>query len=301
MARHYRDPVDAVRERIGEVREEVRAIEVELGSVLPQALGWERIEAIRRLKFEVDEVEAGARGDDAAVLSALEGYHGALEALRSALPSIEHEWTALPDEVGLLPWPRVDERASTKGCVGDEVKTWVARCSRRVELWVRSVDASGVMQNVNGAAGWRATLTAARAPLVFDGWVERARGMLYGGCLEPKMVMATSVRRCVPRLRLRPEGVFETATRRYRRAALWAELDAYFVLEGSAAASEIFGERALREALVQIARDDIPTLEVDAGLAVLTWRFEPREATMKAAVEVLSAMRRVRSVGLREG
>lgn len=47
----------------------------------------------------------------------------------------------------------------------------------------------------------------------------------------------------------------------------------------------------VRAALLTIAREDVPVLEVAAGVAALRWRFEPTEASVDAALTVLRAIR----------
>ncbi|MEZ4410835.1 MAG: hypothetical protein R3A52_30790 [Polyangiales bacterium] len=305
MSLHYRDSLDAVLLRIPALRDELRALEDDLGPAVLRALDGERVSSLERLR-RATEVHTRTLDDARALWGALETYRDALRALASELPAIDRAWSALPDDFTARSWPLVDDVARVFAPDSPELREVSQRYARRVARWVESVDPHfGAVADGAGQPGWRATLRARGVPMVFDGWMEEGRGILQRGCVEPCLALATSVRRGAPRARLRPEQSAELLARVIRRAhgsyTGDRTFDAFFVLEGDADAQRWFMDEPLRRSLLLIAGDDVPTLEVESGVATLRWRFEPRPATMEAAVAVLAAVRQAPALPLRKG
>lgn len=305
MSLHYRDSLDAVLLRIPALRDELRALEGDLGPAVLRALESERVAALDRLR-RATEVRTQTLDDARALWGALEAYRDALRALASELPAIDRAWSALPDAFTAPSWPLVDDGERVFAADTEALRGVSRRYAKRVARWVEALDPHfGEVVERAGAPGWRATLRARGVPLVFDGWMEEGRGLLQRGCVEPCLAMATSVRRGAARARLRPEQSAELLARVIRRAhgsyTGDRTFDAFFVLEGDADAQRWFMDEALRRSLLLIAGDDVPTLEVESGVATLRWRFEPRPATMEAAVAVLAAVRQAPALPLRRG
>ena len=67
--------------------------------------------------------------------------------------------------------------------------------------------------------------------------------------------------------------------------------DGQFIVEGDEQAARRLLTREVQEAMLLIARQDLPVLEVKPGCADLNWEYDLTVAGVGAAVEVLGAIR----------
>ena len=69
--------------------------------------------------------------------------------------------------------------------------------------------------------------------------------------------------------------------------------DGLFLIEGSRVAARRFLVPNIRSLLLDLARFDVPTLEVDppSRIASLRWRFEPAPKALDAALRILAFIR----------
>ena len=117
----------------------------------------------------------------------------------------------------------------------------------------------------------------------------------YSNQPMPAIHAVTSVSRGTAKLRLRPEGwsdaLFVFAHLKRESTVGDPTFDGYFFVEADPAVVRVLLHPEVRAALLTIAREDIPVLEVGGGVATLRWRFEPTDASVEAAVTILRALR----------
>lgn len=117
----------------------------------------------------------------------------------------------------------------------------------------------------------------------------------YGSNVIPAVHAVTSVSHGAAPLALRPEGwsdeLFKFAHLRREYTVGDPLFDGYFFIDADPAVAQVLLSTEVRTALLTIAREDVPVLEVAAGVAALRWRFEPTEASVDAALTVLRAIR----------
>lgn len=270
----YRQAFPAVRVRyedaLARVAERERRVRGELAAHLPDELRTrlERLAAAARP--EGRGAEAVARAEHAA-----NAYAAALDEAIALAPEIERRLAAMPTEPPVLEPSGV----LAPSLLGGRTRAHeLARYESVVAATVRRHDERASVERVAGAAV-RATFCAAGCP--FACLVELVS--LRRSTPVTAITVATGVPLAAPRVHVRSgscdlgldepafEGLFQ-------------------VMVGSFSAQRVLG-RDVRAALLEIARDDVPMLIVDRGVARLRWTFEPTRAALDAAVRVLAPMR----------
>jgi hypothetical protein len=272
----YRDPFLAARSRVRELELAVADREARVTEALLQHVPQELAARIR--------AAGGARGevDHDAPLDTLSRAEAELVKLRDALdeaialaPRLEAELTTLSEEAPALPPPRRDS-------------------------WAHSLFASSIRDELHAAAARLGQLVVARDPGArvvslgrgAVGAQFRAIGAPFAIVAEPRtsdilMSLSTPMRVGTPALRVRDVGLVRT-----RRPLGDPAFDDLFEAEGDDAARALL-VKPVRNALVELAHFDVPTLVVSRGIAALTWRFDPVPKAVDCAAHALARLREV--------
>jgi hypothetical protein len=112
---------------------------------------------------------------------------------------------------------------------------------------------------------------------------------------EVRLALATGVSAALGTLRLDPEGmgdaILKTVGLRREVALGDPAFDHCFLVRSSDEVARALLPPPVRAALLVMAREDVPRLEVGHGMAVLRWCYEPTATALEAAVQVLAFLR----------
>lgn len=150
----------------------------------------------------------------------------------------------------------------------------------------------GVGEGLSGPYGlgprrWAWRFGAGDAPFVFC--LERLRkAALFGPDVATSVsALITSVRPTAPCLRIRPLGALDGASTAVRLGDVdWAR-----IVEREPGANALTADPLFTKGLARVARDDAPSLDIDGGLARLSWHFDPRRDALRGALAALTAAR----------
>lgn len=271
----YRDPSAHLREAVRAMREQIDALTQTLSPAF-----WEALSA--------DEAAVlGEDPDDDLDARDLTQVHARtrrrLDALRDRVHRIEEleaSWAALSAEAPEVPWP-VDGDPPDGASESADAEA-LRRCVRQ---GLRDPEADEVSVTAQ-RGGARARFRHGGARFVYDYWRDDDGASLSVTARMP---------RGAPTLRVRPEGLADSISRAFRRGAAVfdARFDAFFVVEGEGLGVALLRRPPLRDALLEIAREDVPVLDAGADAARVRWRFEPGPRSLRAAVAALHVVRGV--------
>lgn len=290
----YRDAFVGIRARLGELTARIQDREAEVTDAF-----WKSLPKAQRTRLEdlreglelttTNDFEELARAENM-----LASYLEELEGLLSMLPSLERDWTALPDDVPVRAskdyhpslWQTPLANADT-----DELH-------RTFLEVVRMRDPHAMVEN-DGPVSQVARFVDHDAPFALRSTVLSVMG---NGSLSPQvgevgMALFTSIRHALPALSIRHENIVLTVGKvlgiKDDIEVGDPSFDGLFLIEGSQEASDLFLTPQVRTHLLTLARYDVPTLVVDpeSRLASIQWRFEPAPKALEAAVKVLLAVR----------
>lgn len=298
----YRDAQTGLGARLAELAARIREREAEVAEAFWASLDPMERERLASLRDALDVLEMDRAEVSFAELARAETlaaqYLDEVERIVARLPTLEEEWSELPDEVpdppisvqglagafdlGLL----VEERAGFEKAFASTVRD----SDREAEIIIGerypSVEAR--------SATCLAHLRYREAPFSLRA---TAHATSNGLLEEVSMCLVTSVPRAMPRLLVRHESLLMAVGKTLglkREVDLGdASFDGLFFVEGNAnAARRLLGSSVRRE-LLKLARFDVPTLQIDPSnrIAVLSWRFEPQPAALRAALRVLASIR----------
>jgi hypothetical protein len=112
---------------------------------------------------------------------------------------------------------------------------------------------------------------------------------------EPVVQVATGVPEGTPRLHVAPEtwthAFARTMGLRARATTGDEGFDGRFVIEGDPFPARVLLGADVRAALLTIAREDVPDLLVESGVALVSWSFEPSDRALDAALFALGRLR----------
>ena len=271
----YRDPFLAARERVRELELAVADREARVTETLVQHVPPELAARLRGGR-ERRPVESDAPLERLAQAEAeLTTLCVALDEAIGLAPQLEHGLMSLPTEPPALPEPRTREwlQSFFNWAIQGELRIAAARLR---DLALDRDERARVVDLGCGAIG--AQLDDLGAPLAIVA-EPRASDIL--------MTMSTSVRLGTPALRLRGAGLV-------RVSAPFGDpaFDDLFEVDGDDAARALLPKPA-RNALVELATFDVPSLVVGRGLATLTWRFDPVPKAIDCAAHALARLREV--------
>jgi hypothetical protein len=282
----YRDALLGVRARVVELIARISEREAQVTRAFWETLPGEVREELAVLRAARDHVAAVSLADLADAEGKLAAYLEQLDRLITDLPTMEAEWTQLPDEVDDPPPPRFSllEGFATPG-EADEVHRAFTAMVRE-----RSADATVHGDSPSFVARFRdrGAPFALRATIDTNG---------NGQVAEVAMFLVTSIPRALPRLVVRHESLVLSIGRAlgltYEIEVGDPSFDGLFLIEGSRAAADLYLVPAVRGYLLALSRFDVPTLDVDPErrTASLRWRFEPAPKALEAAVRILRAVR----------
>ena len=282
----YRDAFVGIRARLQELDARILEREAEVTQEFWDSLPRGQRERLAELRDGRELATAESLDELTRAESMLASYLGELERLIESLPSVEAEWSAVPDEVedpGDLDLP-----LGYGGPREEEASAFLQSFTAMVRE--RARDAEVVGRNPVYLARFR----EAGCPLALRATLHTGGN---GVISEVHMHLVTSIPRALPPLVVRDEGLFSSIG-----AALGIKhgltvgdpsFDGLFVIEGTRAAAELFLAPAVRAQLLVLSHFDVPTLRVAPAsrTASLDWRFEPAPKALDAAVRVLRAVR----------
>jgi hypothetical protein len=282
----YRDPLEAVRARVQEREAEVldreERMSERLVAALPPALA-KRLGALRGRRRAAQTFEELAEAE-----GRLSAYRDALDEALALAPSVEAELREVPATVpDPIPSYGPPLRSSAWAAPSHE------DVAERLEALVRPRDprARIEMREEQGTVVARFREHDAPFSLVCR----------CGEDAEVYNALAASVARGSPRLSVRPETWGRTLTKmlgltrdvRIGEPGGEASFDGLFVVDAEREVAARFLRRSVRRALVDLAYFDVPTLQIEPGVATVRWRFEPDARALAEAVRVLLWVREV--------
>jgi hypothetical protein len=287
----YRDERSALNERLDGLRRALERRESEVTEAF-----WEAMPRV--LRAEYDATRPRCAPEDATLDALARAVEAAgrcndlLDRALAALPKTESVWNAHPPAPPPIQWlsAALLARGGRLFEDGDEVRALAEQLHRIA----RRHDPRATLSPGSERHTFEVSLSASGAPLKL-GVEITGRSAQYSNQPMPAIHAVTSVSRGTARLRLRPEGwsdaLFKFAHLKRECAVGDPTFDGYFFVEAEPLVARVLLHAEVRAALLTIAREDIPVLQVGGGVAALLWRFEPTEASVDAAVTVLRAMR----------
>jgi hypothetical protein len=282
MVNAYRDECEAVRSRIEALEQEIAAREARATPLFWQSLPGE-------MTHTLSATRPDALAPDAALpslLSALDVRERHLVALDQALallPAMEAAWQALPVDPPRLSAP---SGINFSG-LGFNLRENAQELKRSLEQLLPTFDAQARIWE-EGAMHIRAELRVHDTPFALVASVND-KGMVL-------LLLGTSVCTASGSLRLDPEGIGDAVLKAVglRREASVGdpEFDACFLIRSSTEVAHALLTEPVRAALLRMAREDVPRLEVGDGRAVLRWIYEPTASSLDAALRALALLRR---------
>jgi hypothetical protein len=289
MADVYRDPLVALRDRAGGLELQLAQLQTRLAPEVERLLPRQWAQTLQRDRDEVERLR-GARDSQEGLLAladALQRYVADLEQLVAQAAEIEARLRALP---ATAPEPPVRLLATSFQHEAEDLQDCLDRLWRLLSSLAPRVQATTLREG--GLRGVRATFRLGQTPLA----------LLYQGYAVPfdafqptALMVATNVAQATPRLALRPELARHVLLKPLgltRDIELGAEqFDGLFIVDAEPDDARLLLTPEVRQGLLQIARYDIPHLEVGDGQATLRWRYAPELFTIKAAARVLAGLR----------
>jgi hypothetical protein len=280
----YRDAFLGIRARLAELWARIEEREAEVTPAFWDTVAPTNREQLASLREGRELTSAESLDELARAEGMLAAYLEELERLIATLPSTEAAWAELPDEVGDPPPPANVRFWATREEVDQVQRSFTAMVRER------SHDAEVVGASPTFLARYRENDTpwALRATLYTNG---------NGQVAEVAMWLVTSIRRALPRLRVRHESLVLSVGKvlglKHEVEVGEPSFDGLFLIEGTKEAADLFLVPHVRQQLLALSRYDIPTLDIDptARVASLHWRFEPAPKALDAAMRVLASIR----------
>lgn len=287
----YRDERSALNERLDGLRRAIEQRESELTEAF-----WEAMPKVLRAEYDAlrprcapedDTLDALARSVEAAGRCS-----EMLDRALAALPNVEPAWNAHPPVPPSIQWLSATLLAHSgrRFEYEDEVRAMAERLHRIA----RRHDSRATLSPGSQRHTFEVSLTVSGVPMKLGVEITGVSAQ-YSNQPMPAIHAVTSVSRGTAKLRLRPEGwsdaLFKFAHLKRECALGDPTFDGYFFVEAEPPVARVLLHAEVRAALLTIAREDVPLLEVGRGVATLLWRFEPTDASVEAAVTVLRALR----------
>ena len=283
----YRDAHVGLRARLGELAAHIVDREGEVTDAF-----WETVPVGERARL--DELRAGldlVQSDVFEDLTRAEGmlstYLAELEQRLASLPSLEADWSEVPEDV---PSPPVTDRSWRAGFLRADAASGIARALRWM---VREIDREAEVEAEGGLA-WLARFRHHDCPYALRATILTSANEEVG---EVGMSLVTSIPRALPPLVVRHETIVLTLGKalglKHEVDVGEPSFDGLFLIQGTQEAANLFLSANVQNHLLTLARFDVPTLTVDPPrrLAMLRWRFEPAAKALDAAMRVLAVIR----------
>jgi hypothetical protein len=285
----YRDAFVGIRARLEELEARILDREAEVTPTFWESVPHELRERLVQLREGRELTSADSFDELTRAEGMLAAYVDELDRLIAALPSVEEEWSVLPDDVDDPPGLALP--LGYGGPTPEEASAVRRGLLAMVREHARDAEVTGDNPVYLARFRDRGCPFALRAILHTQG---------NGIVSEVSMYLMTSIPRALPPLVVRHEGLFSSIG-----AALGLShgvqvgdpsFDGLFAVEGTRAAADLYLGPAVRAQLLVLSRFDVPTLHVDPAsrTASLQWRFEPAPKALEAAVRVLDAVRECR-------
>jgi len=285
----YRDPLQGVRTRVRDllrdVEEREARIEAALFEHLPRPLAEELRHGHARARLPLS-TESDLREAEVHLAS----YRDALDRAIDLAPDIEHDRRALPDEAPEPELPR-----GLQPFHDLFISDIVLETAQSLESALRSATAAigtDVHVETVGRFLYRARFRAHDVPFVLRAQVGYAERNAY---VLVHVVIATSVAAGAAPMVLRPQTILHgigKAIGLVREAEIGDDhFDELFLIEAEPEVAETLLGPAVRRAILEVARFDIPTLRVGEGRAEIRFCFEPNERALRGATLALSLLR----------
>lgn len=282
----YRDAFVGIRARLEDLDARILEREAEVTQTFWDSLPTELRERLADLRAARELVTAETFDELTRAEGMLAAYLDELAARIEALPSVEAEWSEVPDEVGDP--PHLDLPLGYGGPTPEEANAVRRELTAVVREHARDAEVTGNNPVYLARFRERDCPFALSATLYTQG---------NGVVSEVHMHLVTSIPRALPPLVVRHESLFSSlgAVLGLKHGVEVGDpsFDGLFVIEGTRAAAELYLVPAVCAQLLALSRFDVPTLHVDprARVASLRWRFAPAPKALDAAVRVLRAIR----------
>lgn len=282
----YRDALLGVRARVVELIARIDDREAEVTDAFWETLDPDMRDELASLRAARELVGTHSLAELARAEGMLAAYVDQVDRLIAELPTMEAEWTEVPDDVQDPPPPRFSllEGFATNDEACEVQRAFTAMVRARSPDAIVRGDSPSYLARFRD----RECPFALRATINTNG---------NGQVAEVAMFLVTSIPRALPRLVVRHESLVLSVS---RVLGLTHEIevgdpsfDGLFLIEGTRSAAALFLVPAVRVQLLLLSRFDVPTLDIDpeARLASLRWQFEPAPKALDAAVRVLRAVR----------
>ena len=287
----YRDAHLGLRARLAELEVRIRDTEAELTDAFWASLDPRERERLSALRDALELVRSESFEELARAEQLLSSYADELARRVAALPGLEEEWCALPDEA---PDPPLEREPWVLGLPSQAETSQLVRAFRAM---VRERDRRAEV--VDGKRSCLARFRDRNAPFSL-----RATAYTNGNgqIAEVAMWLMTSVPRAAPRLVVRHESLVQAFGKalglKHEVEVGEPSFDGLFLIEGSKEAADRLLVPSVQTMLLTLARFDVPTLDIDPPrrVASLRWRFEPAPKALEAAVGVLATIREAEAV-----
>lgn len=292
----YRDAHHGMRWRLEELESRIRETEAELTEAFWASLDREVRERLERMRSALARRKRDAEDaleDLARAEGELAAYQEALAGLVERLPFLEEAWLEVPTHA---PDPPPQESRWRYGWVDEEeAQAFTRACVACVRERDRDADLFW-----SSRTSCLARFTDQGAPFALRITASPTKGQIG----EVAMWLVTSIARATPPLVLRPESIWSAFGKavglRHEAEVGDPSFDGLFLIEASQRAVDRLLTPFVQNALLALARYDVPTLEVapERRLAQIRWEFEPTPKALDAAVRVLAAIRETRPVAV---
>jgi hypothetical protein len=287
----YRDEHEADRHRAARVRERIDA----RAALMTPAL---RNHLPRPLLARLHAALAAAAGEGA-TLAQLEDCDALLDEVLALVPELEADLNALPADIqpdAAAPlWDRLWLAAPPLWpAVETNLAQFVHRLDPNGTSWrPREKQALDARFVVDGATldddAHRAARKGPRTPIALRVQADR------NDVGEVELALATPVPAGMPYVAIRPRefvDAFTRVLRVHREVAIGDdEIDGRFVIEGPEELVRRALDAGTRSALLRIARFDVPSIEVQHGVARIRWFWDATFFPLAAAARILHHLR----------
>ncbi|HSO32920.1 MAG TPA: hypothetical protein VLT33_10390 [Labilithrix sp.] len=283
----YRDAHVGLRARLGELAAHILDREAEVTDAFWETVPVEERERLDALRAGLGLVQSDVFEDLTRAEGMLAAYLTDLERLLAGLPSLEADWSELPEDV---PPPPVTDRSWQTGFLRADAASVIART---FQWTVREYDRDAAFEAEGGLA-WLARFRHNGCPFALRATILTSANEEVG---EVGMSLVTSIPRALPPLVVQHETLVLTVGKalglKHEVHVGEPSFDGLFLIQGTQEAANLFLPPNVRNHLLTLARFDVPTLTIHppARLAMLRWRFEPVAKALDAAIRVLAVIR----------
>lgn len=281
----YRDAHLGKRARLAELRRRAQNRESQLTEAFWASLEPYVRERLSQLREGLELESSSSLEELTRAEGLLAAYVDELDVLVAGAPELERAWLEVPDRVADPP-PALESGPSLSAAEGREFMRTFRDSVREVREDAEIVE-----------DGWWSSLARFRhrdAPFAL-----RASAIPNGkgGLGHVAMRLVTSVVRAAPRILVRHESLFAAVQKamgfKHEVEVGDASFDGLFLIQGSRRDAARVLQPSVRSFLLQLARFDVPTLEIvpERRLASITWFFEPAAKAIDAAMRTLVVIR----------